>query len=237
MPELHDVDDPSRPRDGRQARWDEHNQTRRERLLDAAIELLDERDAGTELRMAEIAERAGLRRPVIYRHFTDRQELQAAVEVEVARRLAQQILPMFDTRRTIIEIIHDAIGVYVHWSQEHPGLRAIIDRGAQAEGGPVQQRVSDIAQVAAQLVLVAVDGFDVRLSESERAYVDPLVHGLVEAVVGIVRRWVVLPEPPPADMLVHLATESVWFVMDGHAHNLGVQLRREQRLAELPPFA
>lgn len=224
------------PEDGRRLRWERHNEARRRRLLDAAIELLDESEVGTELRMAEIAERAGLRRTVIYRYFTDRQHLQSAIEVETADRLAREIMPMLDPHKPVIEIIHDSIAVYVRWSEEHPSLRWIIDRGAQAPNGPIQQGFSDVSRIVAQLVLAAVDGYEVRVTETERSYVDPLVHGLVEAVVGTVRRWVALEDPPPADMLVHLASESVWFIMAGHAENLGFTLRRELRLADLPSF-
>ncbi|WP_435201254.1 TetR/AcrR family transcriptional regulator [Janibacter sp. GS2] len=220
--------------DGRQARWDGHNEARRKRLLDAAIELLDERPPGTELRMAEIAERAGLRRPVIYRYFTDRQDLQAAIDQEIARRLVSLIMPIFDPHKPVIDIIHDSIAVYVHWSEEHPGLRHVIDRGFQTAGGSVQKGVSDLALLVSQLVFTALQGFRVRLRDSDLAYVDPLVHGLIEAVVGTVRRWVSLEERPPAGMLVHLATESVWYIMAGHAHALGMQLERDQKLAELP---
>lgn len=222
--------------DGRRLRWERHNEARRRRLLDAAIELLDESEVGTELRMAQIAERAGLRRTVIYRYFTDRQHLQSAIEVETAARLTREILPMLDAHKPVIEIIQDSIAVYVGWSVDHPSLRWIIDRGAQAPNGPIQQGFSDIAQVVAQLVLAAVDGFEVQLTQAERASVDPLVHGLVEAVVGIVRRWVSQEDRPPAGMLVHLASESVWFIMAGHAQALGFTLRRDLQLAELPTF-
>lgn len=225
------------PEDGRRIRWEQHNEARRQRLLDAAISLLDESEVGTELRMAEIAERAGLRRTVIYRYFTDRQHLQSAIEVETASRLTREILPMLDAHRPVIQIIHDSIAVYVRWSEEHPSLRWIIDRGAQAPNGPIQQGFSDIARIVAQLVLAAVDGFEVSVTETERSYVDPLVHGLVEAVVGIVRRWVALEDRPPADTLVHLASESVWFIMAGHAQNLGFTLRRDLQLSELPSFS
>jgi AcrR family transcriptional regulator len=222
------------PADGRQLRWEEHNRVRRQRLLDAAIHLLDEREVGADLRMAEIAERAGLRRPVIYRYFTDRQALDAAIEAEVAARLAHEIVPRLDVRQPIIDIIHDSIAVYVRWSEEHPSLRWIIDRGARSPGGPVEQGFSDIAAIIATLVLAAIDGLDMPVTERERRYVDPLVHGLVEAVVGTVRRWVSLEDRPPAKVLVHLATESVWYIMAGHAHNLGVTLERDQNLADLP---
>lgn len=219
--------------DGRQLRWEEHNRARRQRLLDAAIALLDEREAGADPRMAEIAERAGLRRPVIYRYFTDRQALDAAIEAEVAARLAHEIMPHLDVAQPIIDIIHDSIAVYVRWSEDHPSLRWIIDRGARSPGGPVERGFSDVAQIVAALVLGAVDGLDMPVTERERRYVDPLVHGLVEAVVGTVRRWVSLEDRPPANILVHLSTESVWYIMAGHAQALGVTLERDQNLADL----
>lgn len=219
--------------DGRQLRWEAHNQARRQRLLDAAISLLEEREVGADLRMAEIAERAGLRRTVIYRYFTDKDELRMAVEYETGARLSRELVPMLDVHKTIIEIIHDSIAVYVRWSEQHPSLRWIIDRGAQSPGGPIQRRVTDIAQVVTNLVFVAFDGYGMDFPGREREYVDPLVHGLVEAVVGIVRRWVSLEDPPPADMLVHLCAESVWYIMAGHAQALGVTLQRDQRLSDI----
>lgn len=219
--------------DGRQRRWEEHNRARRDRLLDAAIQLIDEREAGAGLPMVEIAERAGLRRPVIYRYFTDRQELDSAIEAEVAARLAREIVPHLDVAQPIIDIIRGSIGVYVRWSEDHPSLRWIIDRGSRSPGGPVEQGYSDIAQIVATLVLGAVDGLDLPVTERERRYVDPLVHGLVEAVVGAVRRWVSLEDRPPARILVHLATESTWYIMAGHAQALGFSLERDQNLADL----
>ncbi len=222
------------PEDGRALRWEAHNRARRQQVLDAAIELVEEGPVGIEPSMAAIATRAGLQRTVIHRHFGDRRTLDAAIEGEAATRLARELLPMLDPDRPVIEIIHDSIAVYVRWSEEHPALRWIVDRGARAPSGPVQERLSETAQIVTDLVLAAVDGLSLPVTETEKRYVDPLVHGLVEAVVGTVRRWVVLEDPPPTRLLVHLASESVWFIMAGHAHALGVELRRDQRLSDLP---
>lgn len=219
--------------DGRQLRWEEHNRARRRQLLDAAIQLLDEGDVGAEVRMAEIAERAGVRRPVIYRHFTDRQALDAAIEAEIAERLAAEVLPHLDVHRPIIEIIHDSIAVYIRWSDAHPSLRWVLDRGARSPGSPVERGFSDIARIISAIVLAAIDGLDLPVNAHERRYIDPLIHGLVEAVVGTVRRWIALEDRPPANLLVHLATESVWYIMAGHAQALGVTLERDQNIADL----
>ena len=41
--------------DGRQVRWDRHNQVRRQHIIDAAIEVLGETEPGGELHVQQIA--------------------------------------------------------------------------------------------------------------------------------------------------------------------------------------
>ena len=220
-------------RDGRRARWAEHNRTRRRLILDAALEVAEDHAPGATVTLDQIAVRAGLRRPAVYRYFADRRELEVAMQVEVAHRLAREILLELDTAKTLITLIRDAIGVYVGWAEAHPSLLRIIDSGARLSDGPVQRGISEIAQEVTHIVHGALDDYGVQVSPAERATVDPLVHGLVEAVVGTVRRWVAQTTPPPRELLVHLASESVWFIMAGHAEVLGIPLERDTRLAEL----
>ena len=61
--------------DGRQLRWDSHNQARRQHILDAAIDVLADSEPGAEVHVQQIADRAGLSRTVVYRHFADRADL------------------------------------------------------------------------------------------------------------------------------------------------------------------
>ena len=63
--------------DGRQLRWDRHNQARRQHILDAAIAVLEDAEPGEDIHVQQIAERAGLSRTVVYRHFSDRADLDA----------------------------------------------------------------------------------------------------------------------------------------------------------------
>ena len=63
--------------DGRQVRWDKHNQARRQHILDAAIAVLEDAEPGGEVHVQQIADRAGLSRTVVYRHFADRADLDA----------------------------------------------------------------------------------------------------------------------------------------------------------------
>lgn len=63
--------------DGRRRRWAGHRQARRAELVAAAVEAI--RAGGPHVGLDEIAARAGVSKPVLYRHFTDRDDLFAAV--------------------------------------------------------------------------------------------------------------------------------------------------------------
>jgi AcrR family transcriptional regulator len=63
--------------DGRRSRWTEHRRARREELVAAAVEAV--RRAGPEFAVDDVARSAGVSKTVIYRYFTDKDELIDAV--------------------------------------------------------------------------------------------------------------------------------------------------------------
>ena len=63
--------------DGRRARWTEHRRARREDLVVAAVEAV--RLAGPDFAVDDVARSAGVSKTVIYRYFTDKDELVDAV--------------------------------------------------------------------------------------------------------------------------------------------------------------
>jgi len=67
------ADAPGVPQDGRRARWTEHRRARREDLVGAAVEAV--RRAGPAFAVDDVARSAGVSKTVIYRYFTDKDEL------------------------------------------------------------------------------------------------------------------------------------------------------------------
>jgi AcrR family transcriptional regulator len=63
--------------DGRRSRWTEHRRARREELTAAAVEAV--RTAGPAFAVDDVARSAGVSKTVIYRYFTDKDELVDAV--------------------------------------------------------------------------------------------------------------------------------------------------------------
>lgn len=219
--------------DGRQLRWDLHNQERKQRIIDAAIAVIAENEPGAEFHVQQIAERAGLSRTVIYRHFADRAELDREIQVAILDDLWSRLLPAVSLDGTVPEIIHRIVGTYVTWAVDHPSLHRLAEQDTQGDS-PLAQGIEVIARQVAELIETAVDLLRLDPSPELRAALDPLVFALVGAVFSAVRRWVSRPErQPSAEMLVDLVTESVWYILEGHGRMLGVELERDQRVEDL----
>src|SRR5581483_431520 len=75
--------------DGRASRWTEHRVTRRVELIDAAIVAVKRH--GTDVGMDQIAAIARTSKPVIYRYFTDKNDLYRAVGQRVIARVVEAL--------------------------------------------------------------------------------------------------------------------------------------------------
>jgi AcrR family transcriptional regulator len=215
-----------RKQDGRQARWDRHNQVRRQVIIDAAIEVLGESEAGAGIHVQQIAERAGLSRTVVYRHFDDRADLDAAVQGAVLEQLRGVLVPALSFEGTPVQIIRRIVAAYVGWAAAHPALHEF----AQADPpgvrpGQMERAIGHIAGQVEDLINVGVQVLHVDLEEHETQALDPLVFGLVGAVFTSVRRWLSRPDRgPTADEFIDVASEAIWHQIAGMARARGVEL-------------
>lgn len=218
-------------KDGRQARWDKHNQQRRLSILDAALEVIEAEPPGAEFHVQQIAAQAGLNRTVVYRHFTDRADLDSAIRAHIISSLQAELTPAVSLEGTVNEIIERIISTYVGWTVAHQSLHAFA---LQEAGGAFQQGIDQIAEMLSDLITLAIAMLGAELDESELALVDPLAHGLLGAVLGAVRRWLAREvREPPADRLAGLLSMSIWSLLDGHARRLGVELDPDLPIAEV----
>src|SRR6476661_8686906 len=76
------VEAPLPAQDGRRSRWTEHRRARREDLVAAAVEAV--RAAGPDFAVDDVARSAGVSKTVIYRYFTDKDELVDAVLTRIS---------------------------------------------------------------------------------------------------------------------------------------------------------
>jgi len=212
--------------DGRQLRWDSHNQARRQHILDAAVGVLADSAPGSEMHVQQIADRAGLSRTVVYRHFADRADLDDAVQGRALELLRAELVPVLSFEGTPVEIIRRIVAAYVGWAAEQPSLHEFAQRIPPGPG--VSQMERAVRQIAGQiedLINVGVEVLHIRLDQDDVAALDPLVFGLVGGVFTSTRRWLSRPEQQPdRQAFVELVTEAVWMQIAGMASRRGVEL-------------
>jgi AcrR family transcriptional regulator len=224
--------------DGRQARWRQHNRERRQRIIQAAIEVIEESGPGAEVHVHQIAERAGLSRSVLYRHFEDRADLDRAVQEAVVADIASRLIPSMNLQGTGPEIVERIVRTYVAWAAAHPALHRAADHETDDLSGPLERGLEEIASHVATVIGAAILALGAEPTDEEAATLDPLVYGLVGAVFGSVRRWLNRPERVLSEEgLTRLVSNSVWYVIAGHAAEMGINLGPDQRLDELAAMA
>src|SRR5581483_12479641 len=107
-------------RDGRNARWDDHREQRRRHIVDAAIDLVEELPIGAELTLQDVADRSGLVRTVVQRHFGGRIGLVRAVQAAVVARAFTQIAAAAENLSTYRALSQDLVAATVSWVGGHP---------------------------------------------------------------------------------------------------------------------
>lgn len=217
--------------DGRQARWARHNEKRREQIIEAAVEVIAEGEPGAELHVQQIAARAGVNRTVVYRYFTDRADLDLAIQQAIVAQLWEKLLPSIELDGTVPQIIDRIIGTYVSWAVAHPALHHVVDHDYGS--GALEKALDEIASEVAQVIAFAIAAFGDTI-EFDEEELEPLTHGIVGAVFGSVRRWLNRPQKAlSAERLQEVMGQSMWFVIQGHARTYGVDLDPDATIAEM----
>ena len=187
---------------------------RRQRIVEAAVRAIEEH--GTDAGLAAIADRAGLPRPHVYRHFTGKDDLDQEVARHAARLLSTWIRPSLTARGTPPEVIGGIVGQVVRWAVRHPNLyrfRAALS--APAAVGELGDAIAGYLRAA---------GYDAR----------PPAH-VVAGVIGLVDGGIVWwldhrDEIGPDDLTRWLAAQ-VWRVLGDMLERLGRPLDPAAELA------
>jgi AcrR family transcriptional regulator len=223
------VAEPTRT-DGRSTRWDRHRRERRLTIITAAVDAITAH--GPEASTAQVAERAGVPRTHVYRHFDDKRALDLAVSAHVAREIGARVREGLGRGGTARAIIGAAIDAYLAWIEEHPNLYRFLAQHAYAVrsdrppgAGAVDAKAAFATELAALLKSYLV-ALGVDPTPAERAIVG--VVGLVDATGA----WWLDRDGPPRDDLAAELTEQVWSIIERTGRTLGLELDLD---TPLPP--
>ncbi|WP_328491643.1 TetR/AcrR family transcriptional regulator [Streptomyces sp. NBC_00414] len=215
--------------DGRSTRWDDHKAQRQVDLVDAAVTLIEEE--GTRFGLQRLAERVGLPRSVLYRHFKDRATLDELIRRRVVESFMRRIEPTLLFEGTIEEAVRRVVGAHLDWVAQHPRLYAYMGVGEHAMGDG--SLVAD-TKTAIALMLGERFGDVLKALGVPEAPIRSVAVGVVGLVDTCVNQWVRDDQRELSeDELREMLCRSVWAVLDATLRDLGLELSPQQRVADL----
>src|SRR5579863_3267521 len=170
----------------RRERWHGHRAERRAALVEAAIEAVRRHGAGVG--MDEIAAEAGVSKPILYRHFTDRADLWLAVGQKVTDELLDAISAQLESGLPPRDLIAPVVDVYLAMIETDPELYRFVVRGGfvgRAAGTAlVQDHMAVMAERIARLL-----GDYLRSAGRDSGGAEVWAHGLVGLVQAAADWW------------------------------------------------
>jgi AcrR family transcriptional regulator len=144
----------TRTPDGRRSRWVEHRRARREELVDAAVTAV--RLVGPGFSVDDVARSAGVSKTVIYRYFSDKDELVNAVldristAILLPRLLGELAVERADDRSRL----HAMIAAFVQFIEDEPALYrfAYAQAGRSGRADLVAATEREIAEALGRLI-------------------------------------------------------------------------------------
>lgn len=209
--------------DGRATRWDRHKNERKHLILGAAIDAIKE--FGRDVGVAQIAERAGLPRSVIYRVFKDREDLDEQIRAQIVADFMVDIQPVLRLEGNVEDAIRRVVTTYVMWVIQYPQLhqflgRAAVPRSIDAGSPAVADSRYEVAKYVSGLLETIV-----RAAGKEPGVADTMSFGLVGFVDASVNRWVAhKPQAVTSGELIDFLCESIWLVINAAAKSIGLNV-------------
>jgi AcrR family transcriptional regulator len=199
---------------------------RRDDILAAARAVIEEHGPGALT--GQIAKRAGLARPNVYRHFASKEDLDLALARRAYKELRRAITSRLDTSGSPLDVVRAPVEAQVNWAEQHPNLyRFLVSRGHQrtTQGHRVAER-SDLADQLAAAGARYFPGFTDDAEAAEATLV--AIIGLVDASV---LRWLDR-HSESRDELVDRLTTQCWLLIDHHLHERGIHVNPTQPLPQ-----
>lgn len=211
------------PEDGRSARWSGHRESRRIQLVESAVAAIDQH--GPEAGIEEIAAMAGVSRPVLYRYFSDKSDIHAAVGHWGAALVTERLLPALGDTGSIQARVETGVEAYLATIEEHPHVFSLLIRHRVADGGdPLADGKEAIASAIARVMGDALRDLGVDAGGAE-----PWAHGLVGLGLSTGEWWLDRQTMSRKHVGAYLS-DFVWHALQGLLQAQGVEVDDERGL-------
>lgn len=182
---------------------------RRQQLLDAAVTAIRRIGAGAS--MEQIAAEGGVTKPILYRHFGDRDGLVGAIGEQYATLLLDRLGPNLDAG-TPQDLLWRTIDSYLQFLEEDPELYNFLVRQA---AGATEDRISSLIDVIGRQVAVII-GDQLRAAGLDAGGAEPMAFGIVGMVHQAGDWWITNRTMSRAALTTYLS-ELLWKGFEGLA--------------------
>ena len=201
--------------DGRSARWDEHRDTRRTELVEAAVAAIDE--FGPTASIAQIAATAEVSKPVLYRYFEDKDDLYRAVGHWGADQVLAALIPTLRSKASMHDKVRRGCRDYLKIIDTHPNVFFLLVEHRTSDD-PLADGKERIAAAFSRAIGEALRSLGLDASPAE-----PWAHGVVGMGLAHGEWWLRRRTMSRTAAAEHLAT-FIWHAFNGLAADAGIDL-------------
>ncbi|MDQ4118259.1 MAG: TetR/AcrR family transcriptional regulator [Actinomycetota bacterium] len=189
----------------RQDARDRRRAERRSEMVEAAIDAV--REHGPGVSVAQIAGAAGITKPVLYRHFADRADLQRAVGETAAQMLMGRINPTLETEAEPVVHVAAVIDAFLAGIEDEPQLWRFVVHNP-AEPTPGAEIVEDVRSRIAAL-LATIFGEHLRAAGRDSGGAEAWAYGLI-GMVQSAGDWWLDRRTMSREALTNYLTSLIW---------------------------
>jgi AcrR family transcriptional regulator len=188
----------------------QRREARRRQLLASAIEAI--RSIGPGVTMEQLAKAGGVTKPILYRHFGDRDGLITAIAHEFSTDLVSSITGPLQASEYPREMLNSTVGAYVAYLERDPYLYGFLIQQSSPrhdERTPISSLVDVVAQQVA-----AVASEQLRTTGRSDRVAIPWAYGIVGLVHQATNWWLRDHSMSQEDFLASI-TELMWTGLAG----------------------
>ncbi|MFT4299661.1 MAG: hypothetical protein QM597_08510 [Aeromicrobium sp.] len=212
--------------DGRDSRWEDHRQARRDHFLDTAITLIDAEGSGVGV--AAMAQAAEMPRSVVYKLFGDRKDLDEQVRQRIVAEVSAAIWDSLAVTGSIRDLVRGGAGTYVEWVAAHPNLHRFIGSGSQSAPTTSSRAGRSGKRSFAARVRDLIEAGWTRGSGGEElppGVAENLAYGAVGLVDSVVNRWLATgAKVTTTGELVAFLADAICGIVEAGARGAGLQV-------------
>lgn len=206
---------PDRRRGAKNKDRDDRRAMRRAELLDAAVAAI--RQTGPGVTMEQLANAGGVTKPILYRHFGDRDGLIGAIAERFSTDLFTSVTTSLAIETDPLDLLRSTVNAYVAFIERDPNLYRFMLQHLPGRDGPSQTNI--LVDLIARQVAVAV-GSGLRDAGVDSGAAVPWAYG----IVGFVHQagdWWVDDRTMSRETLVDYLVSLLWNGLGGAAAAAG----------------